>query len=109
MSKDRERILCLIKGQLLVSNPQLLKDIDEAVYNEGVRYVANKPRAQIIENMAHIKMKSNSVMTEYNKELLLLWKADVNSSLCTTFANIFSDQPKDLLQIHQKLHSTLDE
>lgn len=90
MAQDGEGILCLIKGQLLVPNTQSLKDMDEAVHtladewthredNEGVGYVAKEPGAQILKEMAHIK-KSNRGMIEDLKELLL-WKADVSSSL----------------------------
>ena len=90
VAQDQDGILCLIKRELLVPDPQSLKDIDNGVHthadewthrkdNEGVGYVANEPGTQIIKDMAHLK-KSNRGMTEDIKEFLL-WKADVNSSL----------------------------
>ncbi len=90
VAQDGEGVMCLIKGQLSVPNPQSLEEMDQAVHtlatewtyredNKGVGYVAKEPGAQLIKNMTHIK-KSNREMADEIKELLL-WKADVNSSL----------------------------
>lgn len=74
--------MCLIKGQLPVPNPESLKEMHQAVHtlenNEGDEYVANEPGAHLIKDMAHIK--SDCEMADHIKGLLL-WKADVNSSL----------------------------
>lgn len=90
VAQDGEGVMCLIKGQLSVPNPQSLEEMDHAVHtlaaewthredNKGVGYVANEPGAHLIKKMTHIK-KSNREMADEIKELLL-WKADVNSSL----------------------------
>lgn len=90
VAQDQDGILCLIKGELLVPDPQSLEDMDEAVHtladewthrkdNEGVGYVANEPGAQIMKDIAHVK-KSNQDLLLWKQELLL-WKADVNSSM----------------------------
>lgn len=82
VAQDQDGILCLIKGELLVPDPQSLKDMDEAVHtladewthrknNEGVGYVANELSAQIMKDIAHLKKSKQE----------LLWKAYVNSSL----------------------------